>query len=153
MISREVPFASKSKKIKTFSTGEVNPIPGGREKTSYQVKRHCKVVCSTKLCKKICNPSLLSKNYFVLSNLLAKMSLYVSFFITTNKNWNLEGSYAFHKKLPRRSKIWKKNLFWILWAASSSYELPAIPPFPHMLQLMPRFLLLPQQKLFVICNF
>ncbi len=68
------------------------------------------------------------KNYFVLSNLLAKMSLYVSFFITSNKKWNLEGSYAFHKKPPRRSKIWrKKNLLWILWAASSSYELPALP--------------------------
>ncbi len=62
-----------------------------------------------------------SKNYLVLSNLLAKMSLY---FITTNKNWNLEGFYAFHKKPPRRSKIWKINLLWKLWPASSSYELP-----------------------------
>jgi hypothetical protein len=77
--------------------------------------------------KKICNPSLLSKNYFVLSSLLAKMSLYVSFFITSNKNWNFKGSYAFHKKPPRRSKIWKKNLLWILWAASSSP-----PPSPHV---------------------
>ncbi len=81
--------------------------------------------------KKICNPSLLSMNYFVLSSLLAKMSLYVSFFITSNKKYNLEGSYAFHKKPPRRSKIWEKNLLWILRAASSSYELPALPPpFP-----------------------
>ncbi len=103
--------------------------------------------------EKICNPSLLSKNYFVLSNLLSKMSSYVSFFITSLKKWNLEGYYAFHKKPPRRSKIRKKNLLWILWAASSSYELPAISPLPHMLQLMPRFLLLPQQKLFVLCNF
>jgi hypothetical protein len=55
------------------------------------------------------------------------MSLYVSFFITSNKKYNLEGSYAFHKKPPRRSKIRKKNSLWILWAASSSYELPALP--------------------------
>jgi hypothetical protein len=69
----------------------------------------------------------------VLSNLLAKMSLYVSFFITSNKKLNLEGSYDFHKKPPRRSKIWEKNLLWILWAASSSYELPAPPPpSPHV---------------------
>jgi hypothetical protein len=61
------------------------------------------------------------------------MSLYVSFFIASNKKWNLEGSYAFHKKPPRRFKIWKKNLLWILWAASSSYELPALPsPNPHV---------------------
>jgi hypothetical protein len=52
----------------------------------------------------------------------------VSFFITSNKKLNLEGSYAFYKKPPRRSKIWKKSLLWILWAASSSYELPALPP-------------------------
>jgi hypothetical protein len=38
-----------------------------------------------------------------LSNLLAKMSLYVSFFITRNKKLNLEGSYAFHMKPPGRS--------------------------------------------------
>jgi hypothetical protein len=45
----------------------------------------------------------------------------------------LEGSYAFHKKPPRRSKIWEKNLLWILWAASSSYELAALPPpSPHV---------------------
>jgi hypothetical protein len=61
------------------------------------------------------------------------MSLYVTFFITSNKKLNLEGSYAFHKKPPRRSKIWKKNLLWILRAASSSYELPALPPpSPHV---------------------
>jgi hypothetical protein len=52
----------------------------------------------------------------------------VSFFLTSNKKLNLEGSYAFHKKPPRRSKIREKNLLWILWAASSSYELPALPP-------------------------
>ncbi len=39
------------------------------------------------------------------------MSLYVSFFITINKKYNLEGSYAFHKKPPRRSKLWKKTYF------------------------------------------
>jgi hypothetical protein len=74
----------------------------------------------------ICNPSLLSKNYFVVTNLLAKMSLYVSVFITSKKKSNLEGSYAFHKKSPRRSKIWReKNLIWILWA-------PSPPLSPHV---------------------
>jgi hypothetical protein len=89
---------------------------------------------------RICNPSLLSKNYFVVTNLLAKMSFHVSVFITSNKKWNLECSYAFHKKSPRRSKIWreKKILIWILWAA------PPPLPLPHMLQLLARFLLLPQ---------
>jgi hypothetical protein len=83
--------------------------------------------------KKICNPGLLTKNYFVLINLLAKMSLYVSFFITSNKKWNLEGSYAFHKKPPGRSKIRGKNLLWLFRAASSSYELPALlPPYPQV---------------------
>jgi hypothetical protein len=61
------------------------------------------------------------------------MALYVSFFITRNKKWNLEGSYAFHMKQPRRSKIWEKDLLWTLWAASSSYELPALLPLsPHV---------------------
>jgi hypothetical protein len=61
--------------------------------------------------EKICNPSLLSMNYFVLSNLLSKMSSYVSFFITSLKNLNFEGSYALHKKPSRRSKIRKKTYF------------------------------------------
>jgi hypothetical protein len=39
------------------------------------------------------------------------MSLYVSFFITSNKKYNLDGSYAFHKKPPRRSKIWRKKTY------------------------------------------
>ncbi len=85
--------------------------------------------------KKICNPSLLSKNYFILSNLLAKMSLYVSFLITTNKHWNLEGSYAFHKKAPERSRILKKKLtldtpggIKFKWTSS----LPPGPPSPHV---------------------
>ena len=29
---------------------------------------------------------------------------------------------------PEGPKIWEKNLLWILRAASSSYELPALPP-------------------------
>jgi hypothetical protein len=56
------------------------------------------------------------------------MPLYVSFFITSNKKRSLEGSYAFHNKPPGRYKLWKKNLLWTLRAASSSYELPALPP-------------------------
>jgi hypothetical protein len=80
------------------------------------------------------------------------MSLNVSFFITSNKKWNLEGSYAFHKKPPRRFKIWKKNLLWILWAASSSYELPALPsPNPHVAA-PAKVLQLPKQKLCVTLN-
>jgi hypothetical protein len=54
------------------------------------------------------------------------MSLNVSFFITSNKKLNLEGSYAFYKKPPRRFKNLEKSLLWILRAASSSYELPAL---------------------------
>jgi hypothetical protein len=61
------------------------------------------------------------------------MSLYVSFFIKRNKKWNLEGSYAFHMKPPGRFKIWEKDLLWILQAAASSNELPALPPLsPHV---------------------
>jgi hypothetical protein len=56
------------------------------KKMSYHIKSHCKVVLIYKILKKICNSSLLSKNYFVLSYLLAKMALYVSFFITSNIN-------------------------------------------------------------------
>ncbi len=78
--------------------------------------------------KKICNPSLLSKNYFVLSSLLAKMSSKEYFFITINSKLNLEGSGAFKRMPPGRSKIWKRSLFWLLRAASSLYELPALPP-------------------------
>ncbi len=110
------------------------------------------MVLTYQILKKICNLSLLSQNYFVLSTLLAKLSLYVYFFITSNKKWKLEGSYAFHKKPPGRSKIRRENLLWILWAASSSYELPALPPLPHMLQLLPMFLQLPKQKLCVTLN-
>ncbi len=34
---------------------------------------------------------------------------------------------------PEGPKYGKKNLLWILWAASSSYELPALPsPNPHV---------------------
>ncbi len=90
------------------------------------------MVLTYQIMKKICNPSLLSKNYFVSSNLLAKMSFYMSFFITTNKNWNLEGSYAFHKKPPEWSKIRITNLLCILREASNAYELPAFPPSPYV---------------------
>jgi hypothetical protein len=76
----------------------------------------------------MCNPSLLSKNYFVLSSLLAKMSSKVYFFITINSKLNLEGSGAFKRMPPGMSKIWKRSLFWLFRAASSSYELPALPP-------------------------
>jgi hypothetical protein len=78
------------------------------------------------------------------------MSLYVSFFITSNKKYNLEGSYAFHKKPPRRSKIWKKNLLWILWAASSSYELPALPPPSPPVATPAKVSTAPMEK--IICN-
>jgi hypothetical protein len=48
---------------------------------------------------------------------------------------------------PEGPKYGKKNLLWILWAASSSYELPALPPpLPHLT----RFLLLPWEKF--VCN-
>jgi hypothetical protein len=76
--------------------------------------------------EKICNPNLASKNYFV-KQFPCKMSLDVSFFITSNKKWNLEGSYAFHKKQPGMTKIWRKNLLWILRAGLNSQNFPPSP--------------------------
>ncbi len=103
--------------------------------------------------EKICNPSLLSKNYFVLSSLLAKMTLYVSFFIKSNKKYNLEGSYAFHKKPPRRSKIWKKTYFRYSGRHQVHMNFQPSPPLPHLLQHLPRFLLLQRKKLYATLNF
>ncbi len=54
---------------------------------------------------------------------------------------------------PEGPKYGKKNFLWILQAASSSYELPARPPLPNMLQHLPRFLLLPWKKSYVTLNF
>jgi hypothetical protein len=84
--------------------------------------------------KKICHPSLLSKKYFVLSNLLAKVSLYVFFSslqVTKNGIWKaLLPSIRSRQVGP---KYGEKNLLWKLRAASSSYELPALPPpSPHV---------------------
>jgi hypothetical protein len=56
------------------------------------------------------------------------MSLYVYFFIKSNRKLNLEGSSAFKRMPPGRNKIWKRSLFWLLRAASSSYEPPVPPP-------------------------
>jgi hypothetical protein len=70
--------------------------------------------------------------------------------VTKNGIWKaLMPSIRIH---PEGTIYGKKNLLWILWAASSSYELPALPPppLPYMLQLPPRFLLLPTAK--VMCN-
>jgi hypothetical protein len=89
------------------------------------------VVLTYSVLKKICNPSLLSNSYFVLSSLLAKMSSKVSLFITIKNKLNLEGSCAFKRMPPRRSKIWKRSLFWLFQAASCLYELqPSHPLFP-----------------------
>jgi hypothetical protein len=55
------------------------------------------------------------------------MSLYVSFFNTSSRKLNLEGSCAFKRMPPGRSKIWKRSLVWLLRTASSSYEPPALP--------------------------
>jgi hypothetical protein len=45
----------------------------------------------------------------------------MSFFISTKKKQNLEGSEAFHKKPPGRYKIREKYLLWVLRAASSLF--------------------------------
>jgi hypothetical protein len=59
------------------------------------------------------------------------MSSYVSFFTSNIKKLDLEGYYAFTEKPPERPKIRKRNLLWLLRAASSSYELPAPHPPPQ----------------------
>jgi hypothetical protein len=59
------------------------------------------------------------------------MSSFVSFFTSNIIKLDMEGCYAFNEKPPRRSKIRKRNLLWILRAASSSYELPAPSPPPQ----------------------
>jgi hypothetical protein len=40
----------------------------------------------------------------------------------------LEGSVAFKRMPPGRSKIGKRSLYWLLRAASSSYQPPTLPP-------------------------
>jgi hypothetical protein len=52
------------------------------------------------------------------------MSSFVSFFPSNIIKLDLEGYYAFNEKPPGRSEIRKRNLLWLLWAASSSCELP-----------------------------
>jgi hypothetical protein len=109
------------------------------------------VVLTYLILKKICNPILLSKNYFVLSNLLAKMSSYVTC-IKSLKKCNLEGSDAFYKKLPGRFKIWKKTYFDYSGRYQLHMNFQPSPPYPNVAT-PAKVLLLPHQKLFVICNF
>jgi hypothetical protein len=61
--------------------------------------------------EKICNPSLLSSNYFVLSYLLAKMSLYVSFFIKSNKNGIWKALMPSIRSRPEGPKYGKTTYF------------------------------------------
>ncbi len=74
--------------------------------------------------------------------LYIKMFLYIKnvivcvFFHSSNKKWNLEGSYAFHKKPPRRSKIWDMGYS---GRHRVHMNFQPSPPLPHMLQLLPRF--------------
>jgi hypothetical protein len=81
------------------------------------------------------------------------MSLYVPFFITSNRKLNLEGSSAFKRVPPGRNKIWKRISFWLIRAASSSYEPPLLPPFPSQVPLLARFLRLLQQNYVLHCNY
>jgi hypothetical protein len=53
--------------------------------------------------------------------------IYVFFHFKYYKTGN-EGLLCLNEKLPRRTKIRKRNILLILQAASSSYELPAPPP-------------------------
>ncbi len=92
--------------------------------------------------KKICYANFLSKNYFVFSNHLTKMSLYVSFSLQVTK-MEFGRLYAFHKKPPRRSKIWNTpggiKDWWTSWHP---------PPSPQVAT-PAKVLLLPQQKVWV----
>jgi hypothetical protein len=82
--------------------------------------------------EKICNPSLLSKN-FVFKQSPCKNDIVCVFYHYNKKNWNLEGSYAFIRSRVEGQKYGeKKNLLWISQATSSSYELPAFPPPPFL---------------------
>jgi hypothetical protein len=52
---------------------------------------------------------------------------------------------------PEGPKYGEKNLLWILWAASSSYELPALPPPPSPPVATPaKVSTTPMEK--IICN-
>jgi hypothetical protein len=93
------------------------------------------------------------KNFLSHKESLQVVLTFVSFFMTSNKKWNLEGSDAFDKKLPGRSKIWKNTYF----GYSGRHQVhmnfqPSPPPPSHMLQLLPRFLPLPKQELSVTLN-
>ena len=83
-------MSCKAFKISRFFLDEpglirVNSNPGGigRNKTSKQVKIHCKVVMRRKNMKKLCNPHLSSTEYFVLSPFRAKSPFYTIFFNTS----------------------------------------------------------------------
>ena len=80
--------------------------------------------------KKICNPSLLSKNFFVLSNLLAKMSLNVSFFITSNKKWNWKALMPSIRSRPEDPKYGKKTYFGYSGRHQVHMNFQPSPPFP-----------------------
>jgi hypothetical protein len=56
------------------------------------------------------------------------MPLYVFFFIRSIRKLNLEGSVAFKRMPPGKSKIGKRSLCWLFRVASSSYQPPALPP-------------------------
>jgi hypothetical protein len=96
---------------------------------------------------------MFSKNYFVSSNLFAKMSLYESFFITKTKTgiWKaLMPSIRSHPEGPKygnKLTLYTQGGIKIIW----TYSLPP-PPLPHMLQFLPGFLLLPQKNLCVTLN-
>ncbi len=82
-------------------------------------------------------------------NLLAGFKLWwlaseLSTWEHVTKNWYLEVSNAFHKKQPRRSKIWRKKLTFFGYSGWHKVHMNfQPPPHPHMLQLLPRFPMLP----------
>ncbi len=99
--------------------------------------------------EKICIPSLLSSNYFVLSNLLEKMWLCVLFFITSNRKLNLEGSSALQVDAVWKEQNMEKKLILVppgsikfIWTSS-----PPPPPFPCQVLLLAKCLRLLRQKL------
>jgi hypothetical protein len=66
--------------------------------------------------------------------------MYCIFFMKSNRKLNLEGSYAYKKDDARKIQNMERE------------KIPALPPFPPQLQLLSRFLRLPQKNYVFHCN-
>ncbi len=90
----------------------LNPIPGGkgRKKTSSHVKSHCKLGFSFKISKKICNPSLLSKDYLVALS-MQKCHHRVLFSYEVKENWIWKAIMPSTRSRPKNPKYRKNTHF------------------------------------------